>query len=307
MIPICLIVDKNYIMPTTVLLESLKDNKKTNTNYIVYIISDNIDDLSIKKLENFSDYNFKVKVISVDNQYKDLPNINKYVTNAAFLKFDIPFLLPEYEKILYLDVDMLVLDDLSELYNTDLQDTYAGVVQDVLMTVLEKRNKELNLPEYFNSGMILFNAKKIKNENLNKKMLELYIEKGENFICHDQDVLNIIFNNNVTLVNPKYNWLITNHDFKKKEINKIYKENCNYIDYKNFIIIHYVRLKPWIYKNVRYGRLWLNYYNKTNNYNYSLKLKNCNLLKFYFYIRGKFGLKNIDKFIKSIKKISKTR
>jgi len=298
-IPICLITDKNYVMPTEVLIQSLLKNKEKNTQYRIIILTDNIDQKSKDELQSLQSNNFDIEVIEIINPYLKLKNINKYVTNSAFLKFDIPFILKDYEKVIYLDVDIIVQHDLSELYDTDLKNTYAGVVEDFTIIKFKKRNKELGLKHYFNSGVLLLNTKKIREEKLNEKMLEIYIQNGENFYCHDQDVLNIAFNDNITILHPKFNWIVANFDFPLISFEKFYK--IKHAEYKteNLSVIHYVRMKPWIYSTVFYQKIWQKYYDMCDFKN-TIKLKTCHFMNIYYFLRGHLMLKFVDKVIKKI-------
>ena len=303
-IPIVLIADKNYVMPTCVLLQSLYSNKKHSSVYDIYVITDNIDNDSVVTINKMSKENFRVNVIEADNKYKDLANKNRTVTNAAFLKFDVASIVDKYDKVLYLDIDTIVLKDLSELYNTDLQETYCGVVEDYHLIHFANLNQKLGLTHYFNSGVLLLNTKKIREENLCSKMLKTYIDNGANFYHHDQDVLNLVFNDNITILHPQYNWMISNLDYPHFLIEKFYKitrEECNT---DNLAIIHFVRLKPWDYSSVKYQQLWQKYYNMCGFKN-TLKLKTCVLMNIYYFLRGRLMLKKINAFFVKIKQIKK--
>lgn len=296
---ICLISDNNYVMPTKVLIKSLIVNKKNDTKYYIHILSDNIKNDLQQDLKTLSNKNIIIDILNIENPYSNLRNINKYVTNAAFLKFDIPFILNQIDKVIYLDVDIIVQEDLKNLYNIDLQNTYAGVVEDFTIIKFQQRNKELGLKHYFNSGVMLLNLKKIREEHLNKKMLEIYIENGENFYCHDQDVLNLVFKDNITILNPKYNWIVANFDFFKKSFENYYKIEKQDYDISNISIIHYVRLKPWSYRTIPYQKIWQYYYDLL--FTIDLKLKTSYLMNAYYFLRGHFMLKMIDKIIKKLK------
>ena len=303
-IPIVLIADKNYVMPVCVLLQSLYYNKNEISLYDIYVITDDIDKDSVSTIKQMSKENFNINVIEVDNKYKDLVNKNRTVTNAAFLKFDIASVVSKYDKVLYLDVDTIVLKDLSELYNTDLQETYCGVVEDYHLVRFADMNKKLSLKHYFNSGVLLLNTKKIREENLCSKMLKTYIDNGANFYHHDQDVLNLVFNDNITILHPKYNWMISNLDYPQLMVEKFYKISRQEHQINKLGIIHYVRLKPWDYSSVLYQQIWQKYYNLCN-FEEKLTLKTCILMNIYYFLRGRLMLKKINKFFAQLKQEKK--
>ena len=300
LVPICLITDKNYVIPTCVLLESMIYNKKSQSLYEVNILADDIEDKHIEILEQYNKENFIVKVFKLKNRYKNLKNKNSYVTNSAFLKFDIPIILKEYNKILYLDSDTIVNNDLSELYNIQLNNTYAGVILDI-GDLFYKSSQILTLEKYFNSGVILFNAEKYRQEDLATKLLEIYKNNNESFICHDQDTFNIGFNENITVLPPKYNFQQSINEYPLKSVLKYYQIEKNSLDKNNIQIFHYTRMKPWLYKYAYYQKEWTKYYEMTIFKNIPLKLKLGLFLKYYFILRNYFNLKKINKILKILK------
>ena len=299
-IPIAMVTDDNYIMPTSVTIKSLIKNKKPDTIYEIYIITDKVSVDSKKILKTFEVQNVNINIIDYQNKYKDLYNENSYVSNATFIRFDIPDLLKDFDKILYLDVDMIIQKDLTDLYNTNLNDTYAGVVLDIgeLFYDLTIRT---GLKQYFNAGMILYNAKKYREENLAEKLLEIYKKDSKKLVLMDQDALNIGFNNNITILPPEYNYQQSISEYWNGEVKKYYSLSKN-TNIENVSIIHYTRMKPWIYKYVYLKDLWMKYYNLTLYKNEKLNLKSGLLLRVYFHLRAKFKLRAINKILKKIQR-----
>lgn len=293
---IALITDNNYILPTAVCIQSILQNKNKDSVYDINILSDNIKSEYIDLFSKFSTENFYVKVLQIDNKYKNLYNKNDYVTNSAFIKFDIPFILKDFEKVLYIDTDTIILKDLSELYNNNLEDKYAGVVKDI-GDLFYKRSEEIDIKDYFNSGVILYNAEKYRKEQINKTALKTYIDNGQSFICHDQDTLNIVFKNNILLLEPKYNFQQSITEYPIKKVLKYYNITSEALKQQNIAILHYTRLKPWKYTFVTFGNLWKKYFLNLNCYQ-TLNLKNGLYLKIYFWLRGHYNLRLVNKLLK---------
>lgn len=295
-IPIVLMADKNYVIPTSVMLGSLYLNKKPDTDYNITILADNMDEETTSIFESQSNSKFNIKVLNIDNPYKNYVNNNPNMSCTTFLKFEIPSILKDFEKVIYIDTDTIILQDLSELYSIDLKETYAGVVLDYYL-MKNNDHKALGLNNYFNAGVMLLNNKKIR-EDFDKSIFgETYIQNDERFMHHDQDVFNYIFKDNITIIPSKYNFMVANCYYQQNVIRKFY----NVIENDSPVIIHYTsRLKPWKYKNVLYGKEWLYYKSESIVKNEILNLKQCTLLKIYFYLRGKLNLDFIDKKIKEI-------
>lgn len=300
---IALMTDNNYVMPTEVLLKSMYENKKQETIYKIFILCDSLKNNNmVEKLREMTQGNFYVETIKVDNPCKNfINNSNPLMTNTTFLKFEIASILKNYDKILYIDVDTIVLQDLLELYNIDLKNTYAGVVKDYHVSYFYDSENFIDINDYFNAGVLLLNTKKIREENLNKLMADYYVKNNTKLMFHDQSVMNKIFNNNITIISPKYNWINSYTDYSDKKLELFFGiTNINSLK-KDLCIIHYCRFKPWKYKNFKFSNLWLKYYLDLNYNIKNLNLKTCYLSSIYCLIRGRFKLRKLDDFIRKIR------
>lgn len=126
------------------------------------------------------------KVIKIDvtdlyeNEFGHGKNENAYCTPYTLLRL-LADLLPEIpEKILYLDIDMMVAKDISELYNIDISEYEYAAVR-------EKYGSIFIRPDYINAGMLLLNMKKIKETKLLEKARNLI--KKRKLIFADQDAI----------------------------------------------------------------------------------------------------------------------
>lgn len=99
----------------------------------------------------------------------------------------------DIEKALYIDTDILLRVDLADLFQADLEEHIVGAIPDVNNRLF---NKDLKLPSdfnYFNSGVLLINCKKWKENNISELLLETSIKREKDIIYVDQDTFNIIF------------------------------------------------------------------------------------------------------------------
>ena len=124
-INICMITDKNYITPAAVAIHSMIANKGSE-KYNYFIITSNISEEQEKEFKKFEREDVSVTVIreNAEKRFNGLHNFSGNSTStasiAALLKFIIPDLLPDIDKILYLDSDLIVEKDLGELYATEI-------------------------------------------------------------------------------------------------------------------------------------------------------------------------------------------
>ena len=110
---------------------------------------------------------------------------------------------------MYLDCDTVVAQSLKHLWNVRLGDRIAGAVMEP--TIYKEVKESIGLgPEdgYFNSGVLLVNLKKWREENIQEKLLEFWKEKGGKLFASDQDVINGTLKRRILPLPPRYNFLL---------------------------------------------------------------------------------------------------
>ena len=164
-----MICNEEYAPFTATSIYSIEKNKSffSKIKYHVAIV----DDIRrTKEYFNAFDKN-KIEFIDVPNFFKD--KYDKKLVNAYNTRLLVAEIFPSMDKILYLDSDILVFKDLSELYHTDLTNNYAAAVLDLAQSA-EARNPVLGTKSYFNAGVVLFNLKKMRQDNMTEKLILAY-------------------------------------------------------------------------------------------------------------------------------------
>ncbi|OCG03285.1 hypothetical protein A9G12_09925 [Gilliamella sp. wkB112] len=218
-----------------------------------------------------------------------------YLSAMSCVRFIIPDILKnKTDKLLYIDSDILCLNPINSLYDTELGDNIAGVIpDDDGMQSLIKDLYTINYKNYFNAGVLLINVKKWVKNNITELCMNT-INNGKVYRFADQDVLNILLENNTRLLPIKYNTKIhiTTSCKEEKEIAP-YTVLLHYVTghkpwYQTFdshLFKKYLSLSPWKNSNqpITLKRSWLRHYAK-----YCLKRgKVGTALKFYYlYIRN---------------------
>lgn len=264
-IVICFITDDNYVMPTCVAITSMIMNKKYDSKYIINVITVNISEENINILNRFIEENsneyIKIKVIKENNKYEYINSEHPYVTKSALLKFNIPDILLDYDKCLYLDSDIIVLDDLEELFNIDISNYYAAAVKDYIATEIELHAKSIGVDNYFNSGVMLLNLSILRRNKVLNLLIDYKMNKDRHHFM-DQDTFNYCFHDKVKFIDLKYNYMVTNTIYDNDVLSKFY--NCSIDD--NIVVLHITYYKPWS-NNVEdkkyYYQFW-KYYQYTN-------------------------------------------
>lgn len=245
-IPIVFICDSKYVMPTCVAISSLFSNKSSTSNYRIYVIGECLTDADTAMLYQSGS---AVEVITVEEHYKQFAHTHPFVSSAALLKFDLPQIMTEWDRILYIDSDVLILQDVQQLLDTDLQDNYAAVVKDFL-GMERGHHKRIGHEAYFNSGVMLLNLDRMRKE----KLIDTLMEFKKNDPWHefmDQDAFNCIFQECVVYLPPKYNLMYANNLLSGKSISQMAEfygvtETDMHISMERPAILHLSSpKKPW--------------------------------------------------------------
>ena len=278
---IVFITDDNYVIPTKVVITSLISNVSSQKGYkyVVHICTFGINEENKYLLENCSNDNVKVLIKVIDESfYADkFSKINQksHVTPAALIKFDLCKLFPNIDELLYLDSDIIINKSLDSLYDFDITNYYLAASYELweyLLALYKYKKTAVGKPEfYFNSGVMLFNLKKLREDKISDKFWDIKFTKfndpNARKQCMDQDTLNAVCARNCVQLPIKYNCnCIFTDGYDINNINYIY--GTNYANGKELIddavIIHYVGKtdKPWKYEDARCRDIWDSYYEK---------------------------------------------
>lgn len=272
-VPIVLSSDNNYAYPMMVTISSILENKKADTKYQFYILTSKDFSLEYKEKINsiVNKYGMpEVSYINMQDEYSDISMHIAHITSATYYRLQLAGILKDIKKCLYLDVDIIVRGDLTELYETDMDDCYiAGVKAAGYYFPEEKREKTRKLLEveelnqYVNAGVLIFNLEKIRNDNLENVFQELL---KNDYPSQDQDILNKACYGGIKLLPPFYNAM---NKYNFYEADSYEKEECVRLcftkdewmkTYENPLIIHFAdKRKPWEDLTIAYSKEWWKY------------------------------------------------
>lgn len=260
-IPIVIAFTENYFVSASVLLTSLLQNSShTKTFHIICLISD---DLPKRMEESFNQINsdrLTFEFLNLKNKIPDI-YIDPKFTVAASYRLLLPELLLDYNKVLYVDCDIIIRMDMAEFFlNTDLEGYYLAAVYESVLDHQIDYIKKLgcSAEKYFNSGVLLFNLSELRRDNMTSKFIES--SKCNKLKFPDQDVLNIHCQNRTLGVDPVYNSIRT---FYVPQYKKIFLNTYNIEQWKivqNSGNVHYTGRKPWNSYTLNFGLWWKYYY-----------------------------------------------
>lgn len=255
-IPIVFTADRNYYLYIGVAIQSIIENKENETQYDIIILETGLTGFQKEKLEVLSRHDVHVRVLDVAEvckKYKmdELMTIH-HLNHAAYIRLLLCEILKNYHKVIYLDSDLVVLTDLSEVYyNTDLSRNYAAVVKDYLIRSVFVQRPEFvqymkevlhvdDLDMYFNSGVMILNLDLMRADGIQGRLLE--VARINNKYFHDQNVLNSVLYKKVVYLDGVYNVnYFLYFDMYRDAIPDSYFD-----EFRRPKILHYAsRNKPW--------------------------------------------------------------
>lgn len=266
-IPIFFATDDNYAPFLAVCLKSMLDKASKDYFYKIYVLTTNLAPEYQEGVKKSCTPNSSIEFISLKNELdkiQDLFHLRDYYSKETYYRFFIPDLFPNYEKVLYVDCDIIFRDDVSKLYNTDIKDYFvAAAVEEVMQTVPvfgEYVEKFLGVKRenYFNAGVLLINNKRFLKFKIAEKFVEL--SKQYTFrVTQDEDYLNVLCKDRVKYLDLGWNkTAYKNPDFDDKDLK----------------LIHYkINWKPWHYKDTLYEEYFWEYAKQTEYYEKILKMR----------------------------------
>ena len=235
-IAVCFGCDNRYVQHMAATLSSILKHKNDDEYINFYIIDGGITKQNKKKLEFFpNNYDCKIEYIKPD--VDKLKNCNTfkgdYISLAAYYRLLIPELIPNEDRVLYLDCDTIVRKSLSKIYNMDFG---KYLILGVIDVSAREHSKRLKLKKYINSGVMLFNALEMRRQNSDIQIVDWINKNNEKIECHDQDIINAVFNPHIRYIEDIWNAQV------KKE------HDTRFSGLEDPSILHFISpKKPWVF------------------------------------------------------------
>ncbi|MFN2464903.1 MAG: glycosyltransferase family 8 protein [Candidatus Dormibacteria bacterium] len=139
-----------------------------------------------------------------------------HISRTMWYRLQLPDLLPEVNRVLYLDADVIAMDDPAPLFTLDLDSFYLAAVDNVFERERMTRPAELGLPagqRYFNSGVLLMNLAAMRADGCSQALLSCARERAADLLWPDQDVLNLVLGGRRLPLPPRWNVMNAMLDF----------------------------------------------------------------------------------------------
>ncbi len=259
--------DRNLWMQVGVCLASLLYHKGENTFYNIFcVVSDDVNDFNKNQLRNILnsfDVPSNIKFINMPSDFDDAYTSGA-INKMAYARLLLPLLLSDIDKVVYMDVDILIKNDLLELFSMDIGDNLVAGVKDIINNdkIFNKllssgtwKSFDFNKlrGKYINSGVLLMNLALMRKLDICNKFISL---SKYQFPYHDQDIINFVCKSSIFYLPLKYNVMpdIIKGDSRYGCYFDLVKKGFVIeSDFKEAIlnpyILHYTLSKPWKYSD----------------------------------------------------------
>lgn len=255
-------LDRGYLKQLAVMLRSIVDFSSSENLYDLIVIESGFSEDDRCALKDMCSQNMHIRFIDISPYINEqFPQIKlqtrSYWSEAMWYKCFIPFIMDQYQKVCYLDVDAIVQYDINNIFSLKVSNAPLVGVRDVISYMIDQPAKSndrrffanlgiLQPHNYFNAGMLLFNISAFDIEQYRIDFLRI-IASGVEFKCPEQDVLNSIFNECIELLPFKYNYQIypNQDDDFKKNFELIEGGAINQAGLSPLFIHYFGAIKPW--------------------------------------------------------------
>ncbi len=251
-IPIFFSTDDNYIPFLDVAINSLISNASREYSYRIIVLNTGLSEENVVKVKLNECPGFSIDFIDISSEVEKIKSRLKNVYHfsvVTYYRLFIASLFPQYDKIVYLDCDLVVLGDVSKLYNTELGSNIlaAGPEQFVQNTAEFRQYAERSLgvdpDKYVNAGVLVINLEEFRRNKIEKKFIKLITEYDFDLLDPDQAYLNYLCQDKI---------LVLPNGWNKEPMPLPLEGNKN--------IVHYALYKkPWQYDDVLDGEYFWKY------------------------------------------------
>lgn len=255
-IPIFFSIDDNYAPYLAVAMNSIKENASKEYQYKFIVLYNELSQENRDRLSQFSTDDIMVHFVPMLHGMESITNRmgNRlrcdYFTLTIYFRLFIPAMFPQYDKAIYLDSDIVVPGDISELYNVELNENLLAAAPDHSVVgvpaLAEYMEEAIGVDRYYyiNSGVLVMNLKELRNLRFEERFINLLTKYEFDCIAPDQDYINAMCRDRIVYLPAIWDAMPT-------------EGHEPLADPK---LIHYnLFSKPWCYDNVQYEEYFWKY------------------------------------------------
>jgi len=252
--------DNNYAQHLGVTIYSLLDKNRAVDHICLWIVNNKISSDNKNKLSGLVSQFSNADIEWIDfGKWEEKLSLNMSwpISVSSYARLFIGSMLPKsVDRIIYMDCDMIVCDDLSGLWNTELGTDMIGAVQDDINDKVKGAVGLQPNDPYFNAGMLLIDLKRWRAEDMEEKCLKFINDRNGQVKHHDQGVLNGLLVNKWMRLPLNYNLMTIHYFFSLRQIKKYFNDHAVFYTKQeiesakaNPVILHFTpsfTSRPWV-------------------------------------------------------------
>lgn len=276
-IHIAFAVDTAYLNQIAVTVASIVANAAQPEHLRFHIVHAEDQDFVLQQVDAWGvDH---LDIVRSSNPFSGADLGGRHVSVAALLKTQLPTALPHLDRAIYLDADIVVLQDIGQLWGVDLGGAALGGVIDIGVyrhmvrgeahgrDAIRKHLVSLGLdptqPQYVNSGLLLMDLEKLRGTNFSRAALEMDANRSTPRMFVDQDIINALIRGEAALLDPRWNVLakgLSRADSRQHHyVPEMLRPSLS-LQQREQWAIHYIgRNKPWNSTDVWGAEAWWRY------------------------------------------------
>jgi lipopolysaccharide biosynthesis glycosyltransferase len=216
--------DQRMELPFLVLASSLKRHSKDDRKVVLHAFHSDPITLDLAYFAGLNSAAFELRLQQIANRFDGPAPWPSDLTAATLLRLQLPSVLKGVDRVVYLDSDLIVLKDITTLYETDLSDFPLAACLDFWLTCapslappgwaaeewLKFLREIVGLADhktYFNGGVLVMDLERFRSNDLMRAAEEFLEEKNYKTVYVDQDALNHVINGAFVRLDPRWNVL----------------------------------------------------------------------------------------------------
>lgn len=263
--------DENLVTQVQAAAASLLDSRSPGDHFEIHCVctkAAGTAEAPLKQIIKKRDPASALVMHCMENPYENAYQVRD-ISAGTYLRLALPGLLPETDKILYTDADVLVRKSLAPVWETPMEGMALAAVKGAV-NLSDKWEWNSDRPYwhllsemkggYINAGVTLLHLSEVRKRRLDERWHKL---TGEKFYYQDQDILNITCRGAIAYLPPKYNRLayLEDKDLERFVTEGIYTREEEQEALRSPAILHYAGDKPWKRYDTNLGSLWWDYVN----------------------------------------------
>lgn len=216
-VPVVLAANDGFVPYLSTMIESILEHTNPNRGYDIIVLHRDISADNQQRIQlQAAAYPYcSIRFANVQGYFDSLKLfVNQHLSIETYYRLVVQDLMPDYDKVLYLDSDMVTESDVAELYDTNIGECMIGAAKDIDIAGQVKTNSKMkdyvenqiglkNPFDYFQAGVLILNLKAFRATITADELLKIASEKE--WKCHDQDVLNHVCRGRVYYIPQRWN------------------------------------------------------------------------------------------------------